>query len=390
VLDWIEDWRHRRWVAVLGDILLVIMVLLLSLKGLRETNGCPCPPVPNWGYLLVAVQALVLLGRRWWPVTVALISGVLALFYGVSTLPDPPVPYAALVAIYTAAAHAPRRRAIVVAVISAAEIAIAMIVDRARSDFQDALFNYLVFATAWLLGYAASAHTERAAALEERAVQVEKRQLAESARAVSEERSRISRELHDIVAHHVSMMVVQAEAAPLLLTRDPKAATDAMASISQTGRTALTEMRRMMTLMREGEESPLSPQPSLSAVRELIDSVRSSGLDVNFDLSGDVRALSPGAELTAYRVLQEALTNVLKHAQGTGADVSLDYGPEVLRIDVRNDAPQASSQLGLPGGNGLAVMRERIALLGGDLAVGPDARGAWRVSALIPVGDGAL
>jgi hypothetical protein len=141
VLDWIEDWRHRRWVAVLGDILLVIMVLLLSLKGLRETNGCPCPPVPNWGYLLVAVQALVLLGRRWWPVTVALISGVLALFYGVSTLPDPPVPYAALVAIYTAAAHAPRRRAIVVAVISAAEIAIAMIVDRARSDFQDALFS---------------------------------------------------------------------------------------------------------------------------------------------------------------------------------------------------------------------------------------------------------
>jgi signal transduction histidine kinase len=88
-------------------------------------------------------------------------------------------------------------------------------------------------------------------------------------------------------------------------------------------------------------------------------------------------------------VLQEALTNVLKHAQGTGADVSLDYGPEVLRIDVRNDVTQASSQLGLPGGNGLAVMRERIALLGGDLAVGPDARGAWRVSAPIPVGDGA-
>jgi signal transduction histidine kinase len=161
-----------------------------------------------------------------------------------------------------------------------------------------------------------------------------------------------------------------------------------MASISQTGRTTLTEMRRMMTLMREGEESPLSPQPNLSAVGELIDGVRSSGLAVNFNLSGDVRALSPGAELTAYRVLQEALTNALKHARGTRADVSLDYGPEALHIDVRNAAPQVPRPLDWPGGNGLAVMRERIALVGGDLVVGPDARGAWRVSALIPVEDG--
>lgn len=389
MLNRIKEWRHRKWVAVLGDILLATMVLLLSLKGLQETNGCPCPPVPTWAYALVAVQALVLVGRRKWPVTVALISGFLALLYGVSSLPDPPVPYAALVAVYTAAARAPRRHAIIVAIVLAADIAIAMIVDWARSDYQDALFNYLIFATAWLLGYAAQARAERAAALEQQAIQVEKRQSAESARAVSEERNRISRELHDIVAHHVSMMVVQAEAAPLLLTRDPKSAADAMASISQTGREALKEMRRMMALMRDGQESPLSPQPSLSAVAELIDGVRSSGLDVSFDLTGEVRTLSPGAELAAYRVLQEALTNVVKHARGARADVSLDYGSEVLRIDVRNDARPESAQLDLPGGNGLAVMRERIALLGGDLKVGPDVGGFWEVRALIPVGGEA-
>jgi signal transduction histidine kinase len=384
-----EKWRHRTWVAPLGDILLAVMVLALSVKGLSETNGCPCPPVPVWGYLLVGVQSLVLLGRRYWPVTVALVSGFLALLYGVSSLPDPPVPYAALVAIYTAAARAPQRRAILVAVVSAAEIALALILDRAKSDYQDAIFNYLIFATAWLLGFAKSAHAERLAALEERAAQLERSQLLESARAVSEERNRISRELHDIVAHHVSMMVIQAEAAPLLIDRDPKAATEAMDSISQTGRAALTEMRRMMVLMREGEALPLAPQPDLSVVRELIDGIRSSGLDVSFDLSGDVRALPQGTELTAYRVLQEALTNVAKHARGARADVRLDYGPEALHIDVRNDSPEAADQIELPGGNGLAVMRERVALVGGDLTVGPDEQGDWRVSALLPVGSQA-
>lgn len=384
--DWMEKWRHRTWVAPLGDILLAVMVLALSVKGLSETNGCPCPPVPVWGYLLVGVQSLVLLGRRYWPVTVALVSGFLALLYGVSSLPDPPVPYAALVAIYTAAARAPQRRAILVAVVSAAEIALALILDRAKSDYQDAIFNYLIFATAWLLGFAKSAHAERLAALEERAAQLERSQLLESARAVSEERNRISRELHDIVAHHVSMMVIQAEAAPLLIDRDPKAATEAMDSISQTGRAALTEMRRMMVLMREGEALPLAPQPDLSVVRELIDGIRSSGLDVSFELSGDVRALPQGTELTAYRVLQEALTNVAKHARGARADVRLDYGPEALHIDVRNDSPEAADQIELPGGNGLAVMRERVALVGGDLTVGPDEQGDWRVSALLPVG----
>jgi signal transduction histidine kinase len=389
VRDWMEKWRHRTWVAPLGDILLAFMVLALSVKGLSETNGCPCPPVPVWGYLLVGVQSLVLLGRRYWPVTVALVSGFLALLYGVSSLPDPPVPYAALVAIYTAAARAPQRRAILVAVVSAAEIALALILDRAKSDYQDAIFNYLIFATAWLLGFAKSAHAERLAALEERAAQLERSQLLESARAVSEERNRISRELHDIVAHHVSMMVIQAEAAPLLIDRDPKAATEAMDSISQTGRAALTEMRRMMVLMREGEALPLAPQPDLSVVRELIDGIRSSGLDVSFDLSGDVRALPQGTELTAYWVLQEALTNVAKHARGARADVRLDYGPEALHIDVRNDSPEAADQIELPGGNGLAVMRERVALVGGDLTVGPDEQGDWRVSALLPVGSQA-
>jgi signal transduction histidine kinase len=224
------------------------------------------------------------------------------------------------------------------------------------------------------------------AALEERATQLEQTHFLESARAVSEERNRISRELHDIVAHHVSMMVIQAEAAPLLLDKDPKAAADAMASISQTGRAALAEMRRMMALMREHEALPLSPQPNLSVVRDLIDGIRGSGLDVNFDLTGEVRALSQGTELTAYRLLQEALTNVAKHARGARADVRLDYGPEILRIDVRNDSAEPSGSLDLPGGNGLVVMRERVALLGGDLMVGPDEPGTWRVSALLPVG----
>jgi signal transduction histidine kinase len=142
----------------------------------------------------------------------------------------------------------------------------------------------------------------------------------------------------------------------------------------------------MMALMREHEALPLSPQPNLSVVRDLIDGIRGSGLDVNFDLTGEVRALSQGTELTAYRLLQEALTNVAKHARGARADVRLDYGPEILRIDVRNDSAEPSGSLDLPGGNGLVVMRERVALLGGDLMVGPDEPGTWRVSAVLPVG----
>jgi signal transduction histidine kinase len=226
------------------------------------------------------------------------------------------------------------------------------------------------------------------AVLEERAATAEAGRAAATARAVADERRRIARELHDIVAHHISVMGVLASGSRRALTRDPAAADEALATIEQTGRSVLREMRRLLDVLRDGDSDggrdAMAPQPGIRAIGPLIDQVREAGLPVDYRVDGPVEALGQVVGLTTYRIVQEALTNVLKHAGTATATVRLRLTAGVVELEVadtgRGPAPGSS-----PAGHGLLGMRERVALHGGTLRIGPRPGGGYRLYATMPV-----
>jgi signal transduction histidine kinase len=202
--------------------------------------------------------------------------------------------------------------------------------------------------------------------------------------AVVEERARIARELHDVIAHNVSMMVVQAGAERRLLERDGDSSTrEVLETVEQIGRSALTEMRRLVGMLRTDGSDSLSPQPGLDDVPALVTQVSEAGLPVELHIEGERRELPAGIELSAYRIVQEALTNALKHAGNAHAEVHVRYGPESLELEIVDDGPGADAPA--PGGHGLVGMRERVALYGGRLDAGRRPSGGFAVSVKLPV-----
>jgi signal transduction histidine kinase len=202
--------------------------------------------------------------------------------------------------------------------------------------------------------------------------------------AVVEERARIARELHDVIAHNVSMMVVQAGAERRALGETSPSTREVLVTIEQIGRSALTEMRRLVGMLRSDADDPLSPQPGLDDLGTLVGQVREAGLPVDLHVDGDRRPLPVGIELSAYRIVQEALTNSLKHAGEARADVYVRYGADSLEIEVRDDGARPSARTA-GGGHGLVGMRERVALCGGLLDAGARPEGGFSVRALLPV-----
>jgi signal transduction histidine kinase len=389
----VGEWRARldRW----SDPVLALLVFALSLLPLLNWSACGCPPVPAWGFALMTAQCLPLVGRRRWPFAATLVCGVMTVAYTVSGLPEPALPYAGLVAIYSAAAHASARLAQIAALVAVIALAVALVLDAPRSDLQDALVMYLVFSVAWLLGNGVRDRRQRTAELEERASALERTRTAEAERAVVQERNRIAREMHDVVAHHVSMMVVQAEAGPVALERDPARAVESFEIISASGKQVLREMRRLLGVLRADPQDRLAPQPGISDVAALVDRVRAAGLDVQLRVAGRARDLPPAVDLSAFRLLQEALTNVLRHAGTARASVLVEYRPDVLHLEVLDDGIGAASstangERGISGeqGHGLLAMRERMRLVSGSVEAGPRPEGGWAVRARLPLGDG--
>jgi signal transduction histidine kinase len=236
-------------------------------------------------------------------------------------------------------------------------------------------------AVAWALGRALSERGRRAAKLEERAARLE---LAH-AEAVAGERATIARELHDVIAHSIGVMKVQTGAARLLLEENPARAKEALLAVEETGRQALGEMRRLLGILRGTEhESRLTPQPGISAIAALIDQVRTAGLPVEIVVEGEPRALPPGIDLAAYRVVQEALTNALKHSEAAQAEVSIHYRDTALELSVTNNGRAKRNGNGRVG-HGLIGMRERVALYGGEFSAGPRGEGGFTVRARLPL-----
>ncbi|MDQ0697834.1 MULTISPECIES: sensor histidine kinase [Streptomyces] len=250
------------------------------------------------------------------------------------------------------------------------------------------------FVLAWVLGD--SLRTRRAYfdQLEERAARLEREREAQSKVAVAAERARIARELHDVVAHNVSVMVVQADGAAYVMDAAPDQAKQALETISSTGRQALAEMRRLLGVLRTGdapESGEYVPQPDVEQIEDLVAQVRQTGLTVDFKVEGTPRPLPSGVELTAYRVVQEALTNTRKHGgPDAGASVRLVYFDDGLGLLIEDDGRGAAHELYEDGGadgagHGMIGMRERIGMVGGTLDAGPRPGGGFRISALLPL-----
>ncbi|HEX4718627.1 MAG TPA: sensor histidine kinase [Thermoleophilaceae bacterium] len=238
---------------------------------------------------------------------------------------------------------------------------------------------------AWLGGRGIQRRQQQVELLSEHADRLE-RERAERVRAlVAEERTQIARELHDVIAHGVSVMVVQAQAGPRLAA-DPDAASSAFRSIEASGKEALVDLRRLLGILRtEDQELAIGPQPGLASLPNLVQQVCEAGLPVELVIEGDQRPLPPGVDLSAYRIVQEALTNTLKHAHAGGARVSVRYNASAVELDVDDDG-RGSSQHANGSGHGLIGMRERVALYGGHLEVGPREGGGYKVSARLPLG----
>jgi len=248
----------------------------------------------------------------------------------------------------------------------------------------DFVFSNIVFGVVWIVGFSLGRKFEEADEAKERASRAEHEREERALAAVAEERARIARELHDVVGHSVSVMTVQASGVRRLLRPDQDREREALLVVERTGREALAEMRRMVGVLRRPEEAPaLAPQPSLDHLSRLVEQAREAGLPVELRIEGEAIQLPAGVDLTAYRLVQEGLTNVVKHAQATRAEVHVNYGDSYLEVTVKDDGKGVGNGDG--GGHGLVGMRERVSVYGGEIDAGPQPGGGYRLRAKLPL-----
>jgi signal transduction histidine kinase len=247
------------------------------------------------------------------------------------------------------------------------------------------IFAGAIFAGAWLAGFILRSRRLRTEVLERRTLALERDHEERARAAVTEERARIARDLHDAVAHSMSVVAVQAGAERLALPEEATSTREVLLSIEETSRQALVEMRRLVEMLREDDdELALAPQPSLAHLQVLIDQMREAGLPVELQIEGEPRALPPGVDLSAYRIVQEALTNALKHAGPASARVTVRYAPAQIELEISDNGVGSTSRTD-GGGHGLVGMRERVAVFGGDLEASRRVEGGFRLRATLPL-----
>ncbi len=373
---------------------------------------------PAVSTVVAVIACLALAFRRRWPLATALvvmlawpvafmIQPILILFWGQL------VPI--VVATYSVARYASRRGGLIGLAVAAACM---LFFDLRVAELQDVgeiVFHWLAIMLAWLIGLLVRGSERRAAASRVRAIEVEAESRTRVLTAIADERARIARELHDIVAHAVTVMIVQAGAAEQVVADDPDHVREALATIRSTGADALAEMRRLVAMLRENEDNAsadfvtggaaaggarekLRPQPGLGEVAALVEDARGAGLDVRLTIEGEIVNLPAGVDLAAYRIVQEALTNVRRHASATRVDVRVHRSEDAVRVTVADDGNGGDANGGdanggdanggenqRAGGHGLIGMRERVALYGGELQAAGTAAG-FTVHATLPVG----
>ena len=291
-----------------------------------------------------------------------------------------------LVAIYTAAAHTDGRRLWVAGAMTMAVAVAVTVNDPEPVNVGGLIFFGMLFGVPWIVGRMVMHRRRRELALEERADALERFQEQRALAAVAEERRRIARELHDVVAHAISVVVVQARGGRRMLDTEPEEARSAFDVIERTSTQALAEMRRLLGLLRDDDERlALAPQPSLALLDRLVEQMRESGLPVEIERVGDPIELPPGIDLSAYRIVQEALTNALKHAGPARARVIVCFDADALQLEILDDGPGGVNGNG--AGHGLIGIHERVAVVGGEIQAGPRVEGGFAVRARLPYSD---
>ncbi len=381
--------RRRRPGGTAGDVLLV--ALLVAIAEAESVSGAYA--VPRALVMLGGgLAALPLLARRRVPILAGTLSFVLAMATVALVLDEEggqlSMVLTILAAGYSVGAHAARHS---VAWVTAA-VGV-MLVGMAIAEPSDLIFPALFFAfLPWLGGRLLRSHRALTRELAQETVRAEEARADDRDRAIARERARIARELHDVLAHNLSAIVVQAGAARRVLERDPDVAGDAARLIADTGREALAELRHLSGAVRRDDADPLDGPPTLARIDELVRGAHEAGLDATLTVEGERVDLAAGLELTGYRVVQEALTNAMKHAGPARAAVTVRYEPWEVVLEIIDDGAGASEAglTGVGGGHGIVGMRERVGLYGGSVEAGPAPGGGFAVRARIPVAEAAV
>ena len=358
-----------------------------AVLGREHVNG---PEGPLWfDILAILVIVLPLLARRRFPFGAPAAMGVAAAL--TSFVDRTVVPYDGVTFLVGCAAlflvGLLRDRAQAVAGFAVAEGVLAVVVHNdPRSGVGNFVVASIIFAIVWTIAFGVGRKSVEADEARDRAARAEREREERARSAVAEERARIARELHDVVGHSVSVMTVQASGVRRLLRPDQDREREALLVVERTGREALAEMRRMVGVLRRPEEAPaLAPQPSLDHLGRLVEQAREAGLPVELSIEGDAIQLPAGVDLTAYRLVQEGLTNVVKHAQATRAEVLVKYGESYLEVTVTDNGSGVGNGDG--SGHGLVGIRERVSVYGGQLDAGPQPGGGYRLRATLPLGS---
>jgi signal transduction histidine kinase len=346
------------------------------------------PRGPLWFDVLAVIAFTTpLLARRRFPMGAPLAVGVAV---GASTfvddrlVPDDFVAFLVGIALCVLFGMRPARSQAVAGLAFTIGIAAIVTHNDPNGGIADFSWNAPVFTIAWIVGLAIGRKFREVDEAKERAERAEREREERARLAVSDERARIARELHDVVGHSVSVMTVQASAVRRLLSPDQEKQREALLVVEQTGREALAEMRRMVGVLRRPEEAPaLAPQPSLEQLERLVEHARGAGLTVELRVEGEPVQLPAGVDLTAYRLVQEGLTNALKHARAHRAEVMVRYDDGQVELTVSDDGLGGGG--GDKGGHGLVGMRERVSVYGGELEAGPRPEGGYRLRARLPI-----
>lgn len=360
---------------------------LISLAALPEFGDTR--PLDIIGVGLIAAETLTLAWRRRFPVLVLVV--VVSAFAADRWLnyPSSWAFFGIAIVIYTIGAELSPRRSAAVGGTAIAVVVAWTVVGVLTSPLPPAvivtIFGFM--ALPFVLGREARRREQRALEYEARAIRAEFDREMRAAEAVREEQARIARELHDVVAHEVTVMTIQAGAANRVLETSPEDAREAIQTVQDSGHRALTEMRRLLGLLRSGSEMELGPQPGLADLVTLVKQLADTGLDVELSVEGDVATLPVGVDVNAYRIIQESLTNTVKHGgPGAKATVSIRYSVDELKVEICDDGRGAAEGMTSNGpGQGIVGMRERAALLDGIVEAGPRPGGGYRVRCRIPV-----
>jgi signal transduction histidine kinase len=377
--------RTNPW--VLDAALATAFLALVVIAHFIATNGPVHYRDPDVLSVLLSIMVAVpYYFRRKAPLAVLLISEFAVVVLTVRDYQTGAAPSVLLVGVYTLAAWSSVRDRVIGVAAMLVGLAVVAIDGIPGSNGADVFFNFVLYTAAYLFGSTVRNRRLYTQQLEERATALERERDDEAKRAVADERLRIAQELHDVVAHSMGVIAVQAGVGAHVIDNDPTEAKKSLDAISHTSRSTLAEIRRMLGVLREDAGADYAPAPGLADLDRLVRDIAGAGLDIDVQHDGVRTELPAAVDLTAYRIVQEALTNVLKHAGPARATVVVGYEPGALRLEITDDGRGINGRA-TPGGHGLIGMRERVGMYGGSFQAGPRTGGGFHVAVRLPYGE---